>query len=69
MARLLPVLGLFLFMLPLLGDDETESGMAVQLAYVFGVWVVLIICALLLARRLQTSASNPEDPMAEDGSQ
>ncbi len=48
-ARLLPVLGAFLFLLPLLwGGGMTRSGVI----YLFTAWIVLIILAAVLARLL-----------------
>ena len=59
-ARLLPVLGLFLFMLPpLFRSADGPVGLVVQYVYVFGVWMVLIVGAFLLSRRLREVS--PED--------
>jgi len=60
-ARLLPVLGIFLFLLPLLwqpadpaGDvgGGTGVGLTARLVYLFSVWLALIVAAAVLARRL-----------------
>ena len=58
-ARLLPVVGVFLFLLPRLWDApegtvEAADGAATasEGLYLFGVWAGLILAALLLARRL-----------------
>ncbi|MEL7166303.1 MAG: hypothetical protein AAFY52_06490 [Pseudomonadota bacterium] len=55
--RLLPVLGVMLFMLPLFwpaGGDAAVATVPMSRAvtYVFGVWAVLIAAALLLWRAL-----------------
>lgn len=55
-ARLLPILGLFLFMLPLLGGPEGETRSAVQLVYMFVCWFGMIGAAFVLARLLRSGA-------------
>ncbi len=55
--RMLPVLGVILWLLPLLWRGAGGTGIAVQ--YVFGVWVFLIVLAALLSRRLVPDA--PDD--------
>lgn len=61
MARLLPVLACFLWMIPLLwsgGDGATPTARA--LLFIFGTWIVLIAVAGLLSRRLaRTEAEDP----------
>ncbi|MFV2001531.1 MAG: hypothetical protein ACC619_00955 [Paracoccaceae bacterium] len=48
-ARLLPIVGAFLFLLPLLwAGGMTSSG----IIYIFGIWIVLIGIAGLLSRPL-----------------
>ena len=49
-ARLLPVLGLFLVLLPAL--LAPRAGMAGTLVYLFAAWTLLILAAALLSRRL-----------------
>lgn len=49
MARMLPLLGLFLFLLPMMRGG---AGLGGQLVFVFGTWAGLIVLAALLARRL-----------------
>lgn len=53
-ARLLPVAGAFLFLLPILwAPAETEArDTAIDGAYLFVVWFVLIVTAALMARGL-----------------
>jgi hypothetical protein len=53
-ARMLPVLGSVLWLLPLLwpkGADGVRNSQA--LIFVFGVWVVLVVLAFVLARFLR----------------
>jgi hypothetical protein len=50
-ARLLPVMGAGLFMVPLLWPMGQVSNVT-ALIYLFGAWLILIIGAALLARRL-----------------
>lgn len=54
-AVLLPVLGLVLLMPPLIrlfAADVVVAGAPLIVAYVFGVWLALIVCAALIARRI-----------------
>lgn len=56
----LPLFGLFLLMPPMItlfarGFDL--AGVPLIVVYVFGVWIALIVCAALLARRLDPSRS------------
>lgn len=52
-ARLLPLLGVVLFLLPLMVGGEIGN---VRLAYVFSSWFFLILFAMLLARHLGRDA-------------
>ncbi len=54
-ARLLPLLGMVLWAIPLLWRSDTAEGTsnATSLLYVFGVWVLLIILSALIIRKLQ----------------
>ena len=57
-AQLLPLLGLILWVLPLLfGADGTPAPTSRTLLYIFGVWVGLVVAAAALARAL-----DPVDP-------
>lgn len=65
-ARLLPVLGLFLMLMPLLWQsDGGARSLGGQLVYLFGLWALLILAAYLLSGRLSradddlNSASKP----------
>lgn len=73
--RLLPLLGAVLWAVPLLwGQPETASGMAKgaevsggvptsrAMLYVFGVWAILAVLALLLSLRLDRSVDNTDAP-------
>lgn len=48
-ARLLPLLGFFLLVLPLLWDAAPGSGAGQTVVYIFGVWAGLIGLAAYLA--------------------
>ena len=53
-ARMLPVLGVVLFLLPLLwerGEDGARNARA--LIYIFGVWTLLAVLAFWLSRHLR----------------
>lgn len=58
-ARLLPVVGLLLFLVPLLwAPDRTDTAATASTTiYVFAVWAGLIAAALLLSRRLPKPGS------------
>ena len=55
-ARVLPVLGIALWLVPLLWPETPEEGvpMSVALVYVFGVWAVLILLAFLFGLKVRT---------------
>lgn len=67
-ARLLPLLGaiLFLGLLPLIRSNTSEAATSGSVLFMFGVWVVLIVMAGVLARplhrieRAETTASTPD---------
>jgi|JI81BgreenRNA_FD_contig_31_6014456_length_988_multi_5_in_0_out_0_2 peptidoglycan/LPS O-acetylase OafA/YrhL len=51
-ARILPVLGFVLVLLPVLWTQGGTMGTAGQALYLFGLWVALILAAALLSRPL-----------------
>lgn len=57
-ARVLPVIGLGLLIIPLLWGTEGDAAVPMSRAviYIFGVWAVLILAAGLLARGLRDQA-------------
>jgi len=60
-AFFLPVAGVLLLLSPLVSlfkGDGTLFGIPVAVVYVFGVWIALIIVAVLLARRLRSSENH-----------
>lgn len=57
-ARLLPIIGLLLVLLPALGS-ETGSN-AANAVYLFVVWVVLIAAAAVLAPGLSRAEGEPD---------
>ncbi|WP_317055052.1 hypothetical protein [Roseovarius rhodophyticola] len=64
-ARLLPILGGGLFLLPLLWKTPNEqggTGTVQVMLYVFIVWVFLIGAAAILSRRIPRSESDPSEP-------
>jgi hypothetical protein len=60
MSRLTPVLGLFLFMVPLLGAQKFGSDLAALLVYFFLAWAVLIVLAMLIARALERQMADEQ---------
>ncbi len=67
-ARLLPVLGTFLFLLPVLWAGGQSRGGYI---YLFTIWIGLIVFAAILSRRLKepkapTGDADTQEP--EDGS-
>lgn len=62
-ARLLPLLGAVLWVIPLLwGRGQDASRSADAIIYTFGVWVVLIVISAVISRRLR-----PDDPPPPEG--
>lgn len=61
-ARLLPVVGIILFMIPLMwGEQESEAASTARAGlYIFVVWIGLILAGYLLALHLKRT--DPEDP-------
>lgn len=69
-ARMLPVAGAFLILLPVLWQPGPEGhGTAAEGLYLFAVWAALITVARLLAGPLLQAedAAEPEDDPAEPG--
>jgi len=66
-ARLLPVVGGFLIALPILWRPaETPGGETAQgVVYLFTVWALLIVAALVLARRLAPALEDEDGSGAE----
>lgn len=63
-AALLPALAVLLLMPPvitLFTGPHTVGGVPLIVAYLFGVWLALIVAAALLARRLAPPAPAPPD--------
>lgn len=61
-ARLLPVLGLFLLLLPLLWTPEARVSLtAGDVIYFFAVWLILIALAAAFAPGLRGGDSGGED--------
>ncbi len=63
-ARVLPILGAFLFFLPLLWAGDSKTGMGV--IYLFAVWAGLILAAFGLSRFLRHDLDGPDPPRDED---
>lgn len=60
-AFVLPVVGVLLLLSPLVSlfkDAGSVFGIPMAVLYVFGVWVALIVVAVLLARRLKSSENH-----------
>ena len=68
-ARLLPILGGFLFLLPILWQSGPSQGhdTAPDTVYLFAVWAGLILAAGMLSRRLDRLPEPGDDEAAEDG--
>jgi hypothetical protein len=62
-ARLLPVFGLFLFLLPILWAPVADEGRstAADGIFLFAVWALLILVAHLLAPGLTGTRKAPEE--------
>ncbi|MGI9395637.1 MAG: hypothetical protein ACR2OY_13385 [Boseongicola sp.] len=61
-AKLIPVVGAILLLMPILwgGAARTSGG----LLYIFAVWAILIVLIALISRRLVQSIPEPDDPDA-----
>ena len=66
-ARLLPLVGLVLWAIPLLWQSGTAEGAsnAAALLYVFGVWVLLIVFSAVIVRALQVDDEPSEAESAD----
>lgn len=70
-ARILPVAGLVLVLLPVLWTQSGKLGTAGESIYLFALWLVLIVAAAVLSRPLRNAirrdAARPErlEPTAE----
>lgn len=64
-ARLLPLVGLFLLLLPLMKSGQGGSGMAGEGLYLFAVWFGLVAAAAALAAGL--SGDSADEGGAEAG--
>lgn len=61
-ARLLPILGLLLFLLPVLWVGGATRG---GFIYIFIVWMGLIVGAAVLSRRLKEPDNSAEDQISK----
>ena len=64
-ARLLPAIGLFLLLPPVIAPFAAPvdiAGVPLLVVYLFAVWLGLIVAAALLARALAPRAPASEDP-------
>lgn len=59
-AKLLPLIGAAVFGFPLVNlfvDPNAPGALGATAIYLFSVWLVLIVCAAILARRLRENPS------------
>ena len=65
-VRVLPFVGLGFWMVPLLWSTTPEDGVTMSgaLQYLFGIWIALIVAALVLW--LKTRTRGPVDPPADE---
>lgn len=70
-ARVLPVLGIALWLVPLLWPDTPEEGvpMSRALVYVFGVWAALILCAFLFGLKVRMRHADDAPAPRQGGGQ
>tara|TARA_R110002096_G_scaffold201212_11_gene385561 strand:+ start:435 stop:698 length:264 start_codon:yes stop_codon:yes gene_type:complete len=69
-ALALPLLGLFLLISPIIrlfGPDKSLGGVSLVVLYIFGVWILLIVLAFVLARMLVRDEMPAAGPTAADG--
>ena len=67
-ARVLPILGLFLFAVPLLwsGEQGNDASTRVGVVYLFAIWLGLIVVALFLSLFLRHDIAKPDTESDED---
>lgn len=67
-ARLLPVVGTFLILLPVFwrGANGAAPATAAGGVYLFAVWAGLILVAAVIARRLGRAEAQQDTPPADD---
>ena len=70
-ARLLPVLGMLGWMVPLLWsiDTSSEHKASSALVYIFSIWIVLIFLSFFVSYRLERNESGGDDDSDEKGSE
>lgn len=64
LAKLLPVVGLILILPPLVSIRNVDAqffGFPAIIAYLFGVWLLLIVGAFLLQIKLPAKPSDPDE--------
>lgn len=61
-ARLVPIFGLALMMVPLLWMTPETGSLAWRGIYLFAIWAALVIISAFLARRLQALPENDPPP-------
>lgn len=71
-SRLIPVFGLFLFMVPLLWADAGAKppNLAARGVYIFVVWLALVLATALISHRLKGRGGGPlgaEPPQPQSG--
>ena len=69
-ARLLPLVGLFLFLLPKFWQARTAdgAGAARDVVFIFVIWAALIVAAAVLSARLtQPDGTDPPRGAPDDG--
>lgn len=67
-AIVLPLFGVFLLMPPVIGLFASPLrvwSVPLIVLYIFGVWVGLILCAVVLARHLDDAPAAPSPPDAQ----
>lgn len=67
-ARVLPLIGAFLFFVPLLwsGPDGGYAATGAGVVYLFLIWVGLILFSLFLSLYLRHDIANPDPPQEEE---
>lgn len=71
-TKLLPIVGVALFVLPVLTIDETQAAhvsTSARLIYFFSVWGLLIAIAFVLSRWLRSDATSATSTGASRGKQ
>mgnify|MGYP001219927698 CR=1 FL=1 len=65
-ARILPVAGFVLILLPVLWSFRSGANIAAEAVYLFALWTALILVAAILSRPLRAGLKRERPPISPD---